>query len=195
MKQWMMAVSIALAAQAWAAAPAPLPRDSVYQADIVMQDDRATRFAWREQRGQPQVVSMFYTSCTFTCPMLIEGAKAVQAALAPDERARLHVTFITLDPARDGTRALARLRTDRALDRAQWTLARTEARDVRTVAELLGVRYRALAGGDFNHTSVLVLLDGDGRIAARTERIGGVPDPAFLAAVREVLKVSPAHAP
>ena len=194
MKMLSMAVSIAFAAQALAAAPAPLPRDSLYRADIAMQDDRGQGFAWRDLRGQPQIVSMFYTSCKFACPMLIEGAKAVQAGLAPEERARLHVTFITLDPARDETRALAQLRLDRSLDRTQWTLARVEAADVRTVAGLLGVRYRALADGDFNHTSVLVLLDPEGRVAARTERIGGVPDPAFLAAVREALRSAPAHA-
>ena len=193
MKILLMAVSIALTAQLSLAAPAPLPRDSVYQADISLLNDRAQRFAWRDQRGQPQIVSMFYTSCKFTCPMLVDGARAVQSSLAPDERARLHVTFISLDPARDKTRALAQLRVDRDLDRAQWTLARVEPSDVPTVAALLGVRYRALADGDFNHTSVLVLLDADGRVVARTERIGGVPDAAFVSAVREVQRRTPAH--
>jgi len=179
MKVLLMAVSLALVTQLAAATPAPLPRDSVYRADIMLLNDRAERLAWRDQRGQPQIVSMFYTSCTFTCPMLVDGAKAVQASL---------------DPARDKTRALAQLRVDRELDRAQWTLARLEPADVRTVAALLGVRYRALANGDFNHTSVLVLLDADGRVVARTERIGGTPDPAFMEAVRGVLQQPPAHA-
>jgi protein SCO1/2 len=194
MKTFLMAVSIALVAECALAGPVPptLPGDSIYQADIMLLNDRGERFAWRDQRGQPQIVSMFYTSCTFTCPMLIEGAKAVQANLTPDERARLHVTFITLDPARDSTRTLAKLRVDRDLGRAQWTLARVDAADVPKAAALLGVRYRALADGNFNHTSVLVLLDADGSVVARTERIGGVPDPAFLAAVRGALR--PAHA-
>jgi protein SCO1/2 len=191
MKILLMATVIALASHAAYGAPAPLPRDSIYQADIPLLNDRGERLAWRDQRGQPQVVSMFYTSCKFTCPMLVDGVKAVQASLAPDERARLHVTFISLDPARDTPAKLARLRAERDLDRAQWTLARVEAKDVRTVASVLGVRYRALADGDFNHTSVLVLLDGDGRIVARTERIGGIPDSQFLAAVRATLR---AHA-
>jgi protein SCO1/2 len=49
------------------------------------------------------------------------------------------------------------------------------------------VRYKQLPNGDFNHSSVLILLDADGRILARTEKIGSVPDPAFLAAVRKAL--------
>jgi protein SCO1/2 len=54
------------------------------------------------------------------------------------------------------------------------------------------VRYRALADGEFNHTSALVLLDGEGRVVARTEKIGSVPDPEFLAEVRKLLAKSPA---
>jgi len=70
-------------------------------------------------------------------------------------------------------------------------LARTEAASVRSVAALLGVRYRALADGEFNHTSALVLLDDEGRVVARTERLGSVPDPEFLAAVKAALTGSP----
>lgn len=191
MKILLLAVTIAFATLAAHGAPAPLPRDSVYQADIPILGDRGERFAWRDQRGQPQIVSMLYTSCRFTCPMLVDGAKAVQASLPPDERARLHVTFISLDPARDNVAKLAQLRAERGLDGAQWTLARVEPADVRTIASLLGVRYRALADGDFNHTSVLVLLDAHGRVVARTERVGGAPDAQFVAAVRATLR---AHA-
>ena len=123
MKIPMMGLAIVLAAQASFAAAPPLPRDSVYQADIPMLSDRAERFSWRDQRGQPQIVSMFYTSCRFTCPMLVDGARAVQSSLTPDERARLHVTFISLDPGRDTTRALAQLRDVGACDLVDAVIA------------------------------------------------------------------------
>jgi protein SCO1/2 len=55
---------------------------------------------------------------------------------------------------------------------------------------VIGVRYRPLADGEFNHTSSLVLLDAEGRVLASTERLGGVPDPDFLAAVKASLAVS-----
>ena len=59
---------------------------------------------------------------------------------------------------------------------------------MRKLAALLGIRYRQLADGEFNHTSVLILLDAEGRILARTEKLGAKPDPAFLAAVRKALR-------
>ena len=188
--RWL-AVSLILATTTSLAAPqGSPPGNSVYQSEIKLTDDHAQRFAWSDKRGRPQIVSMFYTSCKFTCPMLIDAVGGVTQSLSADERARVGVTLLTLDPVRDTPVALARMRKERSID-AQWTLARPEARDVRTVASLLGVRYRALADGDFNHTTVLVLLDSEGRIVARTERVGGFPDPAFVAAVREALRPAP----
>jgi protein SCO1/2 len=185
--RWLAAVLV-LAATASGASPlAPPPGNSVYRSDIKFTDDHAQGFAWGDKRGRPQIVSMFYTSCKFACPMLIDAVRGVEQALGSDERARVGVTLVTLDPVRDTPVALARMRKERGLD-AQWTLARPEPRDVRIVASLLGVRYRALADGDFNHTNVLVLLDSEGRIIARTERVGGYPDPAFVIAVRESLR-------
>jgi protein SCO1/2 len=56
------------------------------------------------------------------------------------------------------------------------------------VAGLLGIRYRLLADGGFNHSSALVLLDADGRILARTEKMGSNPDPEFVAEVKKALR-------
>ena len=44
-----------------------------------------------------------------------------------------------------------------------------------------------LVDGNFNHTSALLLLDRDGRIIARSDGLGGKPDPQFVAAVRAAL--------
>lgn len=168
------------------AAPAPLPRDSVYQLPLQLTDQHGTTRAWQAHRGQPQLVSMFYTSCQFICPLIIDGAKAVEKNLTPAQQARLGVVLISMDPARDTPAALKKIATQRRVPATGWTLASPPQADVRKVAGVLGVRYRQLADGEFNHTSVLVLLDAEGRVVARTEQIGSRPDPEFIAAVRRV---------
>ena len=184
----LLSTIAALAGTALAAPSAPpLPRDSVYQSPAHVTDDRSQRYAWNAMRGRVQLVSMFYTSCKFVCPLIVDGARGVEQSLSAAERARLGVTLVTLDPARDTPQALARMREARELDPARWTLVRPDPQDVRSVAGLLGIRYRALADGEFNHTTALVLLDADGRVVARTERVGGLPDAQFVAAVRKTL--------
>jgi len=172
------------------AAPAapPLPNDSVYQLPLPLTDQHGKTADWRQHRGQPQVVAMFYTSCQYICPLIVDSGKAVQHALAPAEQAKLGILLISMDPKRDTPAALMAVAKKRDLDAARWSLASPRANDVRSVAGVLGVRYRQLADGEFNHTSALVLLDRDGRIVTRTEKIGSVVDPEFIAAVHRVLK-------
>jgi len=191
MKPLLLLLSTIVALTPVAFAAPPLPRDSVYQLDVQLTDDRSRVASFRNLRGTPQVVSMLYTSCKFVCPMIVDSGKAIEQALTPAERSRIGFTMITFDPKRDTPQMLARVRRDHDLDASRWTLARPAGRDARTIAGLLGIRYRELADGDFNHTSALVLLDADGRIVARTERIGGLPDPTFLGAVRKTLAPSP----
>ena len=122
----MLLATVAGALPAAVPAPAtvaPLPRDSVYQSTAQLTDAQAHRFAWGEQRGRAQLVSMFYTSCRFVCPMIVDGAKSIEQSLTDEERARLGVTLISLDPKRDTPEVLARMQKERDLDAARWTLA------------------------------------------------------------------------
>ena len=165
----------------------PLPGNSVYQLQATLLDASGRSRKWADFRGQPRIATMFYSSCPYMCPLIIESGKAIDKSLTPAERARLGVVMVSLDPKRDSPAALTALVKKRGIDPKRWTLLRPEPKDVRPLAAVLGVKYRALADGEFNHTSVLILLDADGHILARTESIGVKPDPEFLAAVRKAL--------
>jgi len=164
----------------------PMPPDSVYQLQAVFEDHHERKFDLRDRRGRPQLVAMFYTSCKYVCPLIIDSVKGVEHALTPTEREGLDYLLISIDPARDDVAALASVAKKRKLD-THWTLARTNERAVRKLAALLGVRYRALEDGEFNHTSTLYLLDSSGRKLASSARLGPVPEPEFLVAVRAAL--------
>ena len=183
-----LALALLLSAPGYAATPAKaLPSDSVYQLKATLTDASGKSVAWQQMRGKPRIATMFYSSCPFMCPLIIESGKGIDKSLGPAERSRLGVVMVSLDPKRDTPQALTGLARKRGIDLTRWTLLRPEPRDVRPLAGVLDVRYRALANGEFNHTSVLILLDADGRILARTENIGPTPDPDFLKAVRKAL--------
>lgn len=169
---------------------AALPGDSVYQLGDVFTDQQGKSFKLAQRRGRPQLVTMFYSSCPYACPLLIDTGKGIEHALTPAERAKLRLLYLSIDPRRDDTRALAALAAKRKLDPARWTLARTDEAGVRRTAAALGVRYRRLADGEFNHSSALILLDAEGRVVARTEKLGSVTEAAFLAKVKALLAKS-----
>ena len=176
-----------LAAPGWVAAGPALPGDSVYQLELPLTGQDGRTRDWETLRGKPRLVSMFYTSCQYICPLIVDSGKAIERELTPAQRDRLGIVLISMDPARDDPAALQAVATKRKLDGDRWWLAAPRESDVRSVAGVLGIRYRKLADGEFNHTSALVLLDAEGRIVARTDQVGTRPDPAFVAATRALL--------
>lgn len=181
MKRRLLLSLLALAGAALA-----LPGDSVYQFDATLTDQHGQAIKLDAARGQPVLVSMFYTSCQFVCPMLIDAARDTQAALPAAERRRVKVLLISFDPARDTTAKLESMAKERGLDASQWTLARTDAATARKIAALLKFQYRALPDGEFNHSAELILLDGEGRITARTAMLAGA-DARMVGAIRKQL--------
>jgi len=184
----VLGIAVALCgATAFAGPPtaAALPSDSVYQLKLLLTDQQARTADWRTRRGKPQLVSMFYTSCQYVCPLVVDSGKAIERQLSSSQQGNLGILLISMDPKRDDSAALQAVVAKRKLDTQHWTLAAPRPGDVRAVAGVLGIRYRALADGEFNHTTALILLDGEGRIVARTEQMGSTPDPDFVAAVRK----------
>jgi len=121
-------------------------------------------------RGHPTLVSMFYGSCTAACPALIDRVAHTLEQARPDAR----VLLVSFDPARDTPARLAELARAHHLD-ARWTLAAASPADARTLAAVLGIKYRVLQSGEFFHTSVVVALDANGATLARAEGLGDSP--------------------
>lgn len=167
------------------AATAPLPGNSVYQFGARLTDSKGDTLVFSDLRGQPRIVTMFYAGCRYVCPMIVDSVKAIERNLGDAQRKRIGFTLISMDPERDTPEKLASVMNERRLEPAHWMLLRPESEDLRGLAGVLGVRYRALADGEFNHTTTLVLLDADGRVLARSDHIGGTPDAEFLSAVRK----------
>lgn len=185
-KIWLLALMLALNCQADSVTPnsLPIPGNSIYQLTAKFTNQDGHVFTLAEQRGKPVIISMFYNSCQFVCPMLIDTIQATQDSLNAEQRARVSVILVTFDPGRDSVAVLKSIAGKRHLDPAQWTLARTDATVVRKLAALLGIQYKQLENGDYNHSTVLVLLDGQGRILGSTSQIGEV-SPEFKKLVQQ----------
>ncbi len=176
-----------------ACAATPLPGDSIYNLPVQLttQDGQSQMLSAR--RGRPQLVTMFYTKCQMVCPMIIDSLRLTRNALDPAVRSQVDLLAVSFDPANDNVATLRSYAAKRKLDPRVWTLARAAPAQVRQLSGVLGLQYRQLPDGEFNHSSELILLDVDGRIAARTTVIGKL-DPAFVETVNQVVARSPADA-
>lgn len=163
------------------------PGDSIYNLPLRMSDQSGREFALADEAGHPTLVVMFYTSCQYVCPLMIEGVKQAEHALPPAERVRLRVLLVSFDPEHDDAAALARTARGKHLDLRRWRLARTDPASVRQLAAVLGVRYRALTDGGFNHSGEINLIGADGRVLARGQAVDAGKDATFMAALHAAL--------
>lgn len=184
-------VTIAAAVAATATAPnkpaccdaiaaTPYTRDSLYQADAAFTTDTGTAFKLGELRGRPVVLTMFFASCGYACPLTVTDMQALRAKLPAAIRERAAFVLVSFDVARDTPAALAQYRAQRALD-AQWTLLRGTEDSVRELAALLGVSYKQETDGAFSHSNLITLLNAQGEIVHQRPGLKGGLDEAAAA--------------
>lgn len=146
---------------------------SLYELDVPLSASDGRRVSLDVFRGHPTLVSMFYASCHSACPMLVQRVQGFEDTLDAEARGELRVLLVSLDPARDDPAALAEAASRYGADPARWVLATPPPDRVREVAAVLGLQYRPAEGGEIHHSSVLVLVDGEGREVARAEATSG----------------------
>lgn len=158
-----------------------LPEASLYQlpGTWTAHDGRAMDLS--NLRGEAVVLAMVYTSCTMTCPLITSEMLAVQRALPPALRSRVRFVLASFDPARDSVGALRAHVVKMTLD-GRWLALRAAPATVRQLSVLLGVRYRQLPGGDFDHSNIISVLDADGVLRHQSLQIPA-DRPALVRAV------------
>jgi protein SCO1/2 len=121
-------------------------------------------------RGHPVIAGMFFASCPSVCPLLIRDLKQLVAGLPPAQRARTQVLLVSFDPQRDTPQVLESVMQRHGLDAAHWTLATAKDADAaQLLAAALAIRFRPGSAGQFDHTTRVTVLDGDGHVRAQSE--------------------------
>lgn len=137
---------------------------SLYQLDSMWTNDAGQPVPLGALRGRAQVVALFFTSCTYACPIILHDLRRIEAALPEDVRARTGFTLVTLDPERDTPAALHAYRQAHRLPAQRWTLLQGGADDTLELAALLGVKFKREASGQFAHSNLITLLNAQGEI-------------------------------
>jgi protein SCO1/2 len=158
------------------------PPESIYRLQAHLSNQSGVAHGLDVYEGQPVLITMFYGSCSAACPLLMDTLRAVERAAPPQQRERLRVLMISIDPEHDTVQNLAELARARRIDLAHWTLARTDPATVRRIAAVLNVEYRELPDGGFNHSSIVTLLSPQGEILKQSSVLAKA-DSSLLAAL------------
>jgi protein SCO1/2 len=161
----------------------PLSARSIYQLDSTWVSDAGKSVQLAALRGRPVVLAMFFASCEYACPMIVSDMKRLRDSLPEKARAETQFVLVSFDTARDTPAALEAYRARMALD-SGWTLLHGDDNAVQELAMILGVKYKQDARGQFSHSNLITVLDGNGEIAhQRVGLSGDVSDAAKAVAI------------
>ena len=157
----------------------PISSRSIYQVEATWTTDTGKDFKLAELRGQPVVLAMFFTSCGYACPRIVEAMMHIQEMLPPAVRRRAQFVLVSFDDERDTVAALHNYREQHGLDSGSWRLLRGAPDDIRELAAVLGVKYKKDAAGMFSHSNLITILDSQGEIVHQRAGLqGGLTDTA-----------------
>jgi len=165
-----------------AADAAPLG-DSVYQHSADWQDQNQQTRQLASFSGKKLVLAMIYTHCLHTCPIIVSAMKSLRtelAQIAPQQHDNYQFVLVSLTPDSDTPATLKAFAKRRALDEKSWSLLSGRNSDVRILAMLLGVKYKAMAYNELAHSNVFTVLDEQGRIVMQR--------PGTLSAAKQAAK-------
>ena len=130
--------------------------------------------------GKPTVVAMVYTSCQYVCPLTVQNIKRIERALGAAQAGKANFALFSLDPERDTPAKLTEFAKLHAITSASWTLAQGNASSIRRLAVMLGIKYKKIDSGDYEHDATISILDSNGVIKfqadAMNKNIDGATD-------------------
>ncbi|MBV1707333.1 MAG: SCO family protein [Hyphomicrobiales bacterium] len=133
-------------------------------APFVLTDDHGNSFSSAALKGEPFAIFFGFTHCPDECPTTMSDLTEAMKILGPDAD-KLHVVFVTFDPARDTPPVLAAWMQN--FDKRFIALTGSPAA-LAALATSYHVFFKAEAPDksgnyDFQHTAATYLMDGHGK--------------------------------
>ncbi len=151
---------------------APFTPHSLYQLEASYTDTEGREITLAEFRGRPVVLTMFFASCGYACPLLVSDVTQIRELIPAEIRDQVALVLVSFDIERDTPEALKQYKTKRLLD-DQWTLLHGDDNAVSELAALLGVKYKLENNGMYSHSNLINILNPEGEIVHQREGLKG----------------------
>lgn len=155
-----------------------LPENSLYQVEIDLKGQDGQVSSLSEFRGQPIVISMFFTSCISVCPQTAKDMLALESLALEAGAKDYSLVLVSMDVKNDKPKALKAFAERNHLQNSRIRLftAKTPS-DAKALSQILALPYRLQKDGSYGHASGLILMDKDGVFVMKEPRLAADQGP------------------
>ncbi|HEX7674774.1 MAG TPA: SCO family protein [Bdellovibrio sp.] len=171
-------IAISIAMITAAKASAEVPEESIYNISSKFLNTSGQEVSLSELQGHPVVISMAYTRCTYTCPLILSQMQQLEKELQKREIKDVRFVLVSFDPQNDTPQSLQKYMEKKKLG-SDWRLYTGKSdKSLREIANVLGIKYKKVEDGYFDHSFIITVLDNNGVI--RGQQVGADKDPKDL---------------
>ena len=168
---------------------AQLKSDSIYNASGSWRNTAGAEMKLSSFRGKNVIVTMAFTHCTFTCPLVVAKLKEIEKQLKANEVTDYRIVIASFDPTRDTPERLAAYMKEKNIPASHWTLLSPKSdKEVRELAAVLGVTYSKDRQGDYSHSNIISILDREGIVVEKINGIAADHEPLVASLVSAAKK-------
>jgi len=143
--------------------------NSIYQLESEWENQMGKEIKLSSFKGKKVVLTMFFSRCTYACPLIINDMKIIDSKLSKNEKNDVKYILFSIDPENDTPEALRNFGSAQNLDADRWTVLTSQAENIRELAALLGFKYVKEKDGSFSHSNLIFVLNEDGEITFQHE--------------------------
>jgi protein SCO1 len=148
------------------------PDNSIFHLQGEWQNPEGKKVKLSELEGRVNAVAMVYTSCQYSCPLIIEEFNKIKSKISAQQLQKIRFVLISMDPKRDTPEALRNFAAKRSLDLSLWRLYTSKTdRPVREFSAVIGANIKKV-GDEFAHSNLIIILGPDGVIEFSKTNLG-----------------------
>lgn len=161
MKKVVFLVLVLLAQLSFSASVSMDPK-SIYNSQSEWENQEGIPQKLLSLKGGPVVVAMVYTGCQASCPLTMADLRKIEKRLSLKAKQKVRFAVFSFDSQRDTPEKLKAYLQKQKLDATHWSFYHGSEKSVRELAALLGIQFKKIEGGDFDHSNVISVLNSEG---------------------------------
>ncbi len=147
-------------------------KSSIYEVKTTWKDQNSKEIRMADFKGHPIVLTMVYTSCPHACPMMVSRIRDIKKEFEQEGIFDVKYVLASFDVENDTPEHLKSYMNKRKLDDSSWTfLSAKNESAARELSVVLGINFKKLSDGNFSHSNVITLIDDQGHIVARIDKL------------------------
>lgn len=148
-----------------ASTSAKISEDSLFNFGAQFTDQNNKKIVLKDFAGKKTLITMAYTSCQFSCPIIVGKLKEIEKRLAGENIKDIQIVLVSFDLKRDTVEKFKDYIKTKSITGSNWHFLRAQTTsDIQEISALLGISYKAEPDGEFSHSNVISLLDAKGVI-------------------------------